>query len=126
MKAYKVSYRNFWGDMGEIVFAETAGKAKSKVVGSDGFEDASFTDLDCKRAKYADNHENDSQLNFDLLLIDNGWTFTMEDSRPLINEDSRDMVIKFGGIDKLFTAFDEGKVSYDYENEDFKPVEEEK
>ncbi|MBP5818252.1 hypothetical protein J8136_13935 [Lactiplantibacillus plantarum] len=126
MKAYKISYKNYWGDMGEIVFAETTGKAKSKVIGSDGFEDASFTDLDCKRAKYADNHENDSQLNFDLLLIDNGWTFGMEDSREVINEDSRNMVIKFDGIDNLLTAFEEGKVSYDYENDVFKPVEEDK
>lgn len=124
MKAYKVSYEDYWGNMAKIIFAETSGKAKYQAIGSDGFEDAEFTELSCKRAKYADNHENDSQLDFDLLMIDNGWLFTPEDSRELVDEDSRNMVIKFGGIDNLFTAFENGEVDYDYENDVFKPMEE--
>ncbi|KZU52346.1 hypothetical protein [Lactiplantibacillus plantarum] len=126
MKAYKVSYHNYWGDMGKIIFADTPGKAKYQAIGSDGFDDAEFTDLGCERAEYADNHENDLQLDFDLLMIDNGWIFGLEDSRELVNKDSRNMVIKCGGVDKLLTAFEDNEVSYDYENDIFKPAEEDK
>ena len=48
-----------------IVFAETRGKARSMALSLDGFEDAEFTDVEARRAPYADKYYKDVRAYLD-------------------------------------------------------------
>ena len=52
MKAYRVNPINEFYSC--VVFAETPGKAKSYILGHDGFDDIEFVDIEVHRLKSAD------------------------------------------------------------------------
>ncbi len=54
MKAYIASDRNGDSPVSTVVFAETAGKARAYVAGSDCFEDYTFTEIRVNRCKALD------------------------------------------------------------------------
>ena len=54
MKAWLVSRNDEW--CSTVVFAETRGKAKSYVLGTENFEDVDYCELDVRRAKQMDKY----------------------------------------------------------------------
>lgn len=48
-----------------IVFAETRGKARSVALSLDGFEDTQFTDVEVRRAPYADKYYKEGKCYLD-------------------------------------------------------------
>jgi len=118
MGAYEVSYDDEdHGNVRQIVFAETPGKAKYSVMGSDLFLDVEFTEIRCKRAKWADGIS--SGLKLDIAEIKHGWNWWLEDGGEVIGESAIPLIKKYGGVDRMITAYENGKLSYDRENEKF-------
>ncbi|WP_459520307.1 hypothetical protein [Lactiplantibacillus plantarum] len=118
-KAYEVSFDDYDGVFRTLVFAETAGKAKYQVIGTDGFDDAEFTDLGCKRAKWADELENASQLEIEIAELKHGWSWWLEDGGESIDEDAIPLVEKYGGIDRFVAAFEDSNSNLHYGEDGF-------
>lgn len=63
MKAYTVRKRDEF--CATVVFAETAGKAKSYALYTDACEGAAFTDIECRRAPDADKYYKPGKFELD-------------------------------------------------------------
>ncbi|MCT3231905.1 hypothetical protein [Lactiplantibacillus plantarum] len=118
-KAYEVSFDDYDGVFRTLVFAETSGKAKYQVIGTDGFDDAEFTDLGCKRAKWADELENASQLEIEIAELKHGWSWWLEDGGESIDEDAIPLVEKYGGVDRFVAAFEDSNSNLHYGEDGF-------
>lgn len=117
-KAYEISFDGIDYFSITIVFAETAGKAKYQVIGTDGFYDAEFTELGCKRAKWADELVNASQLEIEIAELKHGWYWRL-DSGEYIDDDTIPLVEKYGGIDHFVAAFDDSNSNLHYGEDGF-------
>ena len=119
-KAYEVSFDNdYSGVFIKLVFAETPGKAKYQVIGSDGFEDVEFTELACIRAKWADDLEGVSLLEIEIAELKHGWSWWLEDGGESIDEDTITLVEKYGGIDRFVAAFEDSNSNLHYGEDGF-------
>lgn len=117
-KAYEISFDGIDNFSITIVFAETAGKAKYQVIGTDDFYDAEFTELRCKRAKWADDLVNASQLEIEIAELKHGWYWIL-DGGESIDEDTIPLVEKYGGIDHFVAAFDDSNSNLHYGEDGF-------
>lgn len=118
-KAYEVNFDNDdYVFCTKLVFADTAGKAKYQVVGTDYFEDAEFTELGCKRAKWADELVNASQLEIEIAELKHGWYWRL-DGGESIDEDTIPLVEKYDGIDHFVAAFDDSNSNLHYGEDGF-------
>lgn len=117
-KAYEISFDGIDNLSRTIVFAETAGKAKYQVIGTDDFYDAEFTELGCKRAKWADDLVNASQLEIEIAELKRGWYWIL-DGGESIDEDTIPLVEKYGGIDHFVAAFDDSNSNLHYGEDGF-------
>lgn len=78
MKAYQATCNDC--ETHEIVFAENAGKARSRAYGLDGLQDAEFIDISVKRVKAFDKffdgkcpHLNFSDVEVQRVMRSHGW-----------------------------------------------------
>ncbi|WP_338816194.1 hypothetical protein [Lactiplantibacillus argentoratensis] len=104
MKAYRIGYDEDL-PVRALVFANTPGKAKDKVLGTDEFDGADWTDLSCKRVKWADNMEGYPQVDLEILELQHGWSWWFEDGGESIDKDTIPLVKKYGGVEKLISAY---------------------
>lgn len=95
LKAYSVS-ENISYEVSVLVFAENANQAKSIANNRDEMDSFEYIDMQARRAKYADGHENDSESDLLRLIIRNGWWYEIDGHH--IDSDNLDEMIELGII----------------------------
>lgn len=125
MKAYEISYfTDEYGNLSKIVWAETAGKAKSQGVDDDELGDPLFTDINVKRVKWADDMQN---LNESALLIERlkqGYSFYYDpyNDDVIMSRDTIPLIEKVGGLVKFSKLYNTGEISWNDDTEKFEEI----
>ena len=115
MKAWKCStYDDIVGELAVIVWADTSGKAKSFATDNDQLGEPEFTQIHCKRAKWADGMQSMLETDFQIEELKHGWVWCLEQGEE-INSSTLPMIEKYGGtIDTFAHAYEETNAPIQY------------
>ena len=124
MKAYEISYFTYeYGNLTKIVWAETAGKAKSQGVHDDELGDPSFTDLSAVRIKWADDMQSLDDNQLFLERVKHGRYFYRDSSGDsIISDETLPLIEKVGGIDRFDKLYDAGKIIWNDDTYEFEEI----
>ncbi|MDT7019320.1 hypothetical protein RIN67_03015 [Levilactobacillus namurensis] len=106
MKAWICSaYDPLEGELAMVAWGETAGKAKSSVVGDERLGEAEFLEIKCRRAAWADDMSEMPWEKFEIEKLRHGWSWYLPDGR-LVDSKTVPLIEKFGGtVSEFYKAY---------------------
>lgn len=122
IKAYEITAEDWdYGRAGGIVWAENANKAKAQLAESEIVNEAEYIDLRAVREKWADGMEHMPKEQFIIEMLKHGWHWYLGDvgADIRIDETAIPMIKKVGGFEKFASAFNQGQLTYDRNNEEW-------
>ncbi|TLQ05458.1 hypothetical protein FEZ51_02010 [Pediococcus stilesii] len=118
LKAYALTYDSY-ETLSIIVWAETAGKAKSLGTNREELGNPEFTEISCRRCKWADDLEGIDEEKLWTETLRHGWSYHVDiyDANSMITEDDLPQIKEAGGLYKFCNLWLDGKVTTAYQKE---------